>query len=143
MTSYAPGPVPPLGGLVRFLTEELKRLASLIRDDAPTVQYRTSPANQGSLTAGVSANYKIADGNVVRISTSATVTLTGIAYKVPNREIVLINVGTGVVVLKDQATESSASYRFALVNSLDLSQNAAAVLWFDSYSARWRVLSKT
>lgn len=143
MSNYAPGPVPPINGVVRFLTEELKKLASLIRDDAPTVQYRTTPANQGSLTAGVSANYKIADGNVVRISSSATVTLTGLAYKIPNREVVLLNVGTGVVVLKNQATESSASYRFALVNSLDLSQNAAALMWFDPYSARWRCLSKT
>ncbi len=38
--------------------------------------YFTAPANQGSLTAGVSANYKIAAGNVIRLSTSNTVTLT-------------------------------------------------------------------
>jgi hypothetical protein len=143
MTAYTPSPVPQLTGLVRFLTDELKRLASLIRDDAPTVQYRTSAVNQGSLTAGVSANYKMANGNVVRISSSATITLTGLAYKVPNREVVLINVGTGVVVLKSEATESSASYRFALVNSLDLSQNAAVVTWYDGASFRHRVLSKT
>jgi protein involved in polysaccharide export with SLBB domain len=142
MSDYVPSGLPTMGGLLQFLSTELQKIASCVRADSPTVLYRTLPANQGSLTAGVSANYKLAYGNVVRVSSSATVTLTGIAYKIANREIALINVGTGVVV-KDAATESSASYRFALVNSIDLSQNAAAVLWYDGLSARWRVLSKT
>lgn len=129
--------------LTEYLTRELRRFGALMRDESQVVLYRTMPADQGSLTAAVSANYKITSGNVVRISTSATVTLTGLAYSNPNREIALINVGTGVVHLKDAATESSESYRFALVNSLDLSQNACAILWYDAQSARWRCLSKT
>lgn len=135
--------------LSEYLARELARFAASVRDDTAVVQYRTSPANQGSLTAAVSANFKIAAGNVVRISTSATVTLTGFANTAPNRELVLVNVGTGVVVLKHDGTESSASYRVllapesALSVNWNLSANASAILWYDAYSSRWRGISRT
>lgn len=145
--NYEPTPV-PLGGdpkaIIEHLARELRRISNSLRDDSDTVHYRTLPANQGSLTAGVSANYKIVAGNVVRISSSATVTLTGLAYKIPNKEVALVNVGTGVVVLKHEGTESSASYRFALSESLwQLSANAAATIWYDAASARWRGIGRT
>lgn len=137
--SYEPAPLPSKAEqLVEYLSRELRRLAGTLKDDAEVVQYRTQPVTAGTLSAGISANWKVPFGNIVRLSTSVTVTLTGLAYKVPNREFVLVNVGTGVVHLKNQGTESSASYRFALVNSLDLSQNAATTLWYDGASARWR-----
>jgi hypothetical protein len=142
--SYQQSPLPSdPKHLIEYLSRELRRLSNSIRDDASVVFYRTDPASQGSLTAAVSANFKIAAGNLIRISASATVTLTGLAIKVPNRELVLINVGTAAVTLKKEAVESSASYRFALVNSFDLSQNAAATLWYDAQSARWRCIGRT
>jgi hypothetical protein len=139
--NYEPAPLPQdPKQLIEYFSRELRRLAGILRDDSAVVQYRTAPVNQGSLTAAVSANWKVAAGNVVRISSSATVTLTGLANAAPNRELVLINVGTGVVYLKNAASESSASYRFALVNSLDLSENASVTLWYDPYSSRWRAI---
>jgi hypothetical protein len=142
--SYEPASLPTdPKNLVEYLSRELRRLAGTLKDDAQVVQYRTTPATAGTLSAGISANYKIPAGNVVRLSTSVTVTLTGLALKAPNREVVLLNVGTGVLHLKNAATESSASYRFALVNSLDLSQNAACTLWYDGASARWRAIGRT
>lgn len=141
--NYEPAPLPQdPKRIIEFLSRELRRISGALRDDASCVQYRTEPVNQGSLTAAVSANYKIAAGNVIRISSSATVTLTGLAIKAPNREMVLFNVGTGVVVLKSEGTESSESYRFALVNSYDLSQNAGVLLWYDGASARWRAIGR-
>lgn len=142
--NYEPAPLPQdPKQVIEYLSRELKRLAGTIRDDTPVVQYRTAPVNQGSLTAAVSANYKIAAGNIVRISSSATVTLTGLMGIGPNREVVLINVGTGVVVLKSEASESSASNRFALSTDWNLLRNAAAVLWSDPYSFRLRGISRT
>jgi hypothetical protein len=142
--NYEPAPLPSdPKQLIEYLSRELRRLSAVVRDDTAVVQYRTNPASQGSLTAAVSANFKIAQGNIIRISASSTVTLTGLAIKIPNRELVLINVGTAAVTLKKEATESSASYRFALVNSFDLSQNASAQLWYDAYSARWRCIGRT
>lgn len=138
----APSPIDP-ANLPEYVSRELRRLGQVLRDNAPRVFYRTSPGNQGSLSAAVSANFKIAAGNVVRISSSATVTLTGLVNTAPNRELVLVNVGHGVVYLKSEGTESSASHRFALATHWDLSQNAAATLWYDAASARWRGLSRT
>ena len=129
--------------LAEYLSRELNRFAAVMKDDTPTVFYRTLHANQGSLTAGVSANYKIAAGNVIRISTSNTVTLGGLVIDDYYREVVLINVGSGVLVLKSQDTASSASYRFALPTDWALSANAAAVLWRDPVSARFRGLART
>jgi hypothetical protein len=137
--SYQPAPLPSdTKNLIEYLSRELRRLSAAVADDAQVVQYLTRPATAGTLSNGVSANWKLPAGNVLRLSASVTVTLTGLASKVPNREVVLINVGAGVVHLKTEGTESSASYRFALVNSLDLSQNASVRLWFDGASARWR-----
>jgi hypothetical protein len=142
--NYEPAPLPQKPDqLPEYLSRELRRLAGTIRDDTAVVQYRTAPVNQGSLTAAVSANYKISAGNVIRISASATVTLTGIAMKVPNRELALINVGTASVVLKSEASESSASYRFALSSDYNLSRNASALIWYDPYSFRWRGLGRS
>jgi hypothetical protein len=142
--SYQPDPMPTsLGGLLEFLSRELWRLANFVRDDAPTVQYLTSPVNQGSLTAGVSANWRHALGNVLRVSTSATITLTGIAHTLPNRVVTYINVGTGVLHFKSEASESSASHRFALAASFDVSQNASCTLWYDGVSFRHRCIGRT
>lgn len=142
--SYEPAPIPmDPEHIPEYLSRELRRLGQSLRDNAPRVFYRTKSADQGSLSAAVSADYKIATGNVVRISSSATVTLTGLASTDPGRELVLVNVGHGVVYLKSEGTESSAVHRFALAAHWDLSQNAAATLWYDAASARWRGLSRT
>lgn len=130
--------------LAEFLRRELQRIGAAVRDNANAVCYRTMSANAGTLSAGVSANWKIAAGNVIRISSSSTVTLTGLVVLDPvQRELVLANVGTGVVVLNSQDSASSASYRFALPETWQLSTNAAAVLWYDPVSSRWRGVSRT
>lgn len=142
--SYRPARLPlEARNLAEALQRELERLSGIIDDTADVVLYRTLPDNQGSLTAGVSANWKMASGNVVRISTSNTVTITGIAYKTPKREVVLINVGTGVLVMKSDDAASSASYRFLLSSTWNLSANAAAVIWYDPYSSRHRGIART
>lgn len=130
--------------LAEYIQRELTRLSNSLGDDVPRVQYRTNYAN-ASLSAGVSANWKIAAGNVIRISASVTQTLTGLALSPPLacREIVLMNVGTGVVVLNSQDAASSASSRFALPTNWNLSANAAAVLWYDPVSSRYRGVSRT
>lgn len=128
-------------GVREFLARELRRLASILRDDSPAVWYRTGPV-VASLSAGISADWKIPSGNVILMSTSNTITLTGIAEKTPLRERVFINTGTGVVVFKSEASESSASNRFALPVTWQLSANACCLIWRDPFSARHRGLSR-
>ncbi len=141
--NYKPAPVPSSPtDLLSYLDRELRSLAGVLGDQ---IFYRTLPANQGSLTAGISANWKVADGNLIRVSTSITITIGALALSGDwMREVILVNVGTGVLVLKHEDTGSSASYRFALPTTLlNLSANAAATLWRDPYSARLRLLSST
>lgn len=143
--NYEPGPMPLDDANVReYLSRELRRISISLKDNAPTVFYRTGYDTDRSLSAGDSANYKAGlSTNITRISTSNTVTLTGIADKTPLRERTLINIGTGVLVLKSEGTESSASFRFALPAHWQLSANCAATLWFDPVSSRHRGLTRT
>ncbi len=143
MPKYVPSPAPLDKDLGSYIQRELTKIGQVLADNADSVFYRTLPATDDSLSAGTSANYKIAEANVIRISTSNTITITGIASKLPNRERIIINIGTGVVVLKSEGTESSASFRLALPSTWNLSQNAAAVLWYDLKSARYRGISIT
>lgn len=150
--SYTKGPAPAasLDGILKFLREELDKVSAAVADNAPLVFYRTNPSRSDSLSIsnGSSANWKVS-GNVLLVSTSATQTFTGIQRNTQPlidafKEIVLINVGTGVAVLKSAGTESSTSNRFALSTSLwNISTNAAATLWRDPFASRWRGISKT
>lgn len=145
-----PAPTPTVPGILRYVREELDRISRAVADNAELVFYRTLPAQHTSLSvsAGSSANWKVA-GNLLLVSTSSTQTFTGLQRNtMPNfdamREIVFVNVGTGVAVLKHAGTESSTSNRFALSESLwQLSANAAATLWRDPFAARWRGISRT
>jgi hypothetical protein len=141
--NYEPGSTPSDDkGIREFLARELRRLANVLKDEAPVVWYRNG-AVTASLSAGISANWKVPQGNVIRISASNTMTLTGIAEKTPFRERTFVNVGTGVVVFKSEASESSASNRFALPVDWQISANGSATLWRDPISARHRGLSRT
>lgn len=143
MSNYEPAPVPlQAAGLNEYLARELRRFADTMRENAPRVAYITSPLSPG-FTADNFKPEGLGGSNVVRISASATQTLTGIAIRTPYRQLVVVNVGTGVVVLKSEAAESSASNRLALAANWNLSANAAAVLWRDPQSARWRGISRT
>lgn len=145
--AYKP-PAVPLNpkDLPRFLQTEFERIAQDLADNASRVFYRTNPASSGSLSVsnGSSANWRV-HGNVLLVSTSQTQTFTGLQRRTPNlennREVVFMNIGSGVAVLKNQASESSASNRFALVQDYNLSQNACVTLWRDPFASRWRGMS--
>lgn len=144
--SYDPAPVPfDVKELPRFLQTELSRISKDLADNADSVFYRTLPTTSGSLSvsSGSSANWRVA-GNVLLVSTSTTQTFTGLQRGALDslREVVFVNVGTGVAVLKREAAESSASNRFAIVTDLSLSQNGAVTFWRDPYAARWRGISR-
>lgn len=145
MPFYRPAPIPfNQKDLLEYTQRELQKVGDALRDDADQIHYRTIYAEDASLSAGVSANWKCTNANVVRMSTSNTVTVTGIAFKQPMREFVFINVGTGVVAFKHEGTESSASHRFALPSALyNISANHAVTFWRDPVSSRHRPIART
>lgn len=144
MPNYVPTPAPfDIKQLPEYAMRELRRVGDALADDANQIHYITLPTTE-SLSAATSANWKCSNSNVLRLSTSNTMTFTGLAHKQPYRERVIINVGSGVVVLKSQGTESSASHRFLLSESVwQLSANAAAVIWYDAISSRHRGIART
>ncbi len=149
MGNYTPTPPPELkrpDDIREYLHRELRRVGDQLSDDADTVFFRTLPT-QVSLSAGISANWRIS-GNLLLISTSITQTLTGIQRSTQlfadhKREIVIINVGTGVLSMKSAASESSASNQFLLPSNYQLSANAACTVWRDPFAAKWRAISRT
>lgn len=144
MPNYKPTIAPfDLRQIPEYISRELERVGSSLRDNADQVLYMTIASSE-SLSAAVSANWKCSNSNVLRVSTSNTMTFTGIAFKEPFRQRVIINTGTGVAVIKSEGTESSTSFRFLLPTaSWQLSANAAGIFWYDPFSSRHRGISRT
>lgn len=140
-------PTPPPGdakALAEYIHRELRRAGDTLADAADAIHYNTPYAADASLSNGISANWKCANANIIRCSTSNTVTITGIAYKQAKREMTFMNVGTGVLTFKNEGTESSASFRLALPAALyQISAGHAVTFWRDPSSSRHRVLSRT
>lgn len=142
--NYEPAMLPTNEGLKEYLYREFRRISASIKDNAVSVFYRTSVDTETSLTIADYNNFKAGlSANIVRISTSSTVTLTGIDDKTPFRERTFMNIGHGVLVAKSQASESSASLRLALPVDWNLSANATATFWYDPYSSRHRGVNRT
>lgn len=145
MGNYSPTPPPGDGkALAEYVHRELRRVGDNLADAADMIHYRTPYQADASLSNGISANWRCANVNVLRCSTSNTITITGIAYKQAKREMTFINIGTGVLAFKNAGTESSASYRFALPSALyQISANHAVTFWYDPASSRHRPISRT
>jgi len=76
----------------------------------------------------------------LRVSSSAPVNLTGIAggnTMVDGRVLVLTNVGSNAITLKNDVT-STAANRFKLNADFTLSPDMSVHLYYDGTSARWR-----
>lgn len=76
---------------------------------------------------------------VLRLSTDASRNLTGIQGGADGRILLLLNVGSNPLVLKNDAT-STAANRFLLNGDVTLNGGEAALLWYDSTSSRWRLI---
>jgi hypothetical protein len=79
---------------------------------------------------------------VVRVSTDASRNLTGIVAQSPGRLVVLVNVGSNDLVLKDADTNSSAANRFALNGDVTLGADHSVLLVYDGGSTRWRCVAR-
>jgi hypothetical protein len=81
---------------------------------------------------------------IIRASSSANYNLTGIVAPAAGRTVLLINVGANNIVLKHNATSTSAN-RLRTPNQVDctLTPESSCILWYDITSAMWRVLGKS
>jgi hypothetical protein len=86
-------------------------------------------------------DYDAGSSDIVRLTPSANVTLTGLAGGSDGVLRVLYNVGTHVVTLATGNTNSVETNRFSIVSgNAVLSEGDSASAWYDGTSQRWRVL---
>lgn len=78
---------------------------------------------------------------VLRLTATAASNITGLQGGADGRIVILHNIGSFNITLKDEDTGSSAANRFALVADLLLQPDQVAMLQYDSTSSRWRAIS--
>jgi len=80
---------------------------------------------------------------VLRLSSDASRTITGLASGEQGRFIYLFNVGSFDIVLANQSVSSSASNRIITGTGASLTMEADDVsfLYYDSTTSRWRIVS--
>lgn len=150
-------------GVVSLLAGDLTAAAAVHSHVAADVSDLTSVANVVSVngqtgvvtvTGGVTAasvttkslstdqnNYDAGSSDIVRLTPSADVTLTGLAGGSDGVVRVLYNVNTHVVTLSSGNTNSVATNRFSIVSgNVTLDEGDSASAWYDGTSQRWRVL---
>jgi hypothetical protein len=82
-----------------------------------------------------------AGASVLRLSTDASRSLTGLAGGSTGRIIVIQNIGGNDLVLQSEASASAAANRFALSTDVTIGANQCAILQYDSGASRWRALA--
>ena len=79
------------------------------------------------------------NANVLRITTTADATITGLAGGTAGRIVTVYNVGSFKLSLSRESGSSTAANRFALDNDALLLPDTAVLLQYDSVSSRWRL----
>lgn len=82
----------------------------------------------------------LSTATILRLSTDASRDLTGLAGGGLGRIVVVHNVGTNNLVLKDESASSTAANRFALSADVTLSGDQSVMMQYDATSSRWRVI---
>lgn len=80
--------------------------------------------------------------NVLRLSTDASRTITGIVPPRDGAALRVFNVGAQDLVLSNQDAASAAANRLALGASVTLGADEGCTLWYDPTSTRWRMAGK-
>jgi hypothetical protein len=156
-------------GLITFMTTPSSaNLASLVTGETGSgaLVFGTAPTISGALLTGtlevqqaclingiisptqLSANTDdwaptgLSTATVIRASTDATRNLTGLTGGAAGRIILLHNVGSNALVLKNDVT-STAANRFLLSADVSLTANQSALLQYDGTTSRWRMIGGT
>lgn len=80
--------------------------------------------------------------NTLRITSTGTQSITGMANGSAERIYVLHNVGSGTIRLISQSSASTAANRFALSSdTVNITPNGVMIAKYDSLASRWNVMS--
>lgn len=82
----------------------------------------------------------LSSASTLRLSTDASRNITGLAGGAIGRIILIHNVGSFPLVLKDESGSSTAANRFALSGDATLFADQSIALQYDSTTSRWRMV---
>lgn len=85
----------------------------------------------------------LSGANTIRLTASTVIDITGLSGGASGRVIVIHNVGSSTITLKDSSTSSDADKRFALSGDVALAADDCVTLHYDSTDSRWRVIGKS
>lgn len=85
----------------------------------------------------------LSTASVLRLNTDASRNITGLQGGADGRIVVIVNVGSFNIVLKDADSGSSAANRFALSSDITLAPDDGVILQYDSTSTVWRCIGKS
>jgi hypothetical protein len=117
------------GGVVDTLAEDL----NLTGDISPS--QITADQNDYNPTG-------LSTASTLRLNSDASRNITGLSGGADGRVVLIYNVGSNNVVLKDESASSSAANRFALSGDITIAADEGAILQYDSTSSRWRCAGK-
>ncbi|MCK5563705.1 MAG: hypothetical protein KAJ07_00525 [Planctomycetes bacterium] len=83
----------------------------------------------------------LSTSSTLRLSTDASRDITGLAGGADGRILLIHNIGSNDIVLKDEDASSTAGNRFALNADVTVLADNLVILQYDSTSARWRVVA--
>lgn len=94
--------------------------------------YNPTGFNNGGSPAGAS---------ILRLNSDASRNVTGLVGGVSGRLLIISNVGSNAIVLKDEDAGSTAANRFAFASDFTLNADQSLTLWYDATSSRWRSIN--
>ena len=80
--------------------------------------------------------------SVMRLTASGAFNITGLAGGVDGRMLTIFNIGASTITLTNQDGASTAANRFAIGSNIAIATDQAAILIYDSTSARWRAMAR-
>lgn len=85
----------------------------------------------------------LSGATVLRLNSDAARNITGLSGGSDGRLLIVYNVGSFNIVLKDESSSSTAANRFALQADVTIAPDVGVILQYDSTSSRWRAQGGT
>jgi hypothetical protein len=83
----------------------------------------------------------IETATLLRISSTGTINITGLAGGSSGKTLFVHNVGINNIIFVAESASSSAANRFAIADNVTFGADQIAILQYDATSQRWRILN--
>lgn len=125
--------------LFRLLKDINDIRSALRRVTANLPLFDIANENTPAVLAANQDDYVPGNYDILRLSSSLNVSITGIANGKKGRRLQIFNVGSYSITLSHQSASSTASNRFKFVNNSDfiIPPDGNALIYYDNTSARW------